>query len=47
MRKSSRGITFLLRLSLAKESWGFEIRVNGRTDIKIADLLEMGKDKNA
>lgn len=40
-------MTFLLRLSLAADSRGLEIRANGRTDIKIADLLEMGNGKNA
>lgn len=39
------GIVFLLRLSLASENWGSEVRVKGTEETNIAHLLEMGNDK--
>ena len=42
VRKSSRGMAFLVRLSLASNGWMGRVRLRGGSrDIKIADLLEM------
>lgn len=42
MRYSSRGMTFLLRLSLASVCNGGERRSKESTEMRITDLLDMG-----
>lgn len=47
VRQSSSGMTFLLRLSLANNGWGGEMRSKDSTEMRIRDLLDMGIGRNS